>query len=162
MSPLYDPKERVMRFEQVKDVLHHVIDFHAALAADYRMLAKQVGDERARLLLLYLAEHESRMSRGLVRYTEGNAHNVLDTWLQNAPDLKEPHLLKDLRSGLCCTTIEEVSAAAEKIHETLGQMYRQLADASTIADERELFEALAKFQNAETRRLVRNTSRMDM
>lgn len=145
-----------MRFEQVKDVLHHVIDFHAVLAADYRTLAKQAHDERVRLLLQYLADHESRMSRGLVRYTEGNAYNVLDTWLQNAPDLREPHVLEDLRGRLCCTTVEEVSAAAVKIHETLGQMYRQLAD------ERELFDALAKFQNAETRRLVRNTSRMDM
>lgn len=150
-----------MRFEQVKDVLHHVIDFHGALASDYRRLANEAEDERVRLLLRYLAEHENKMRQGLTRYTEGEVHNVLDTWMQNTPNLEQPHVMEELRQCLACTTVEDIAATAERIHETLERLYRELVEASAIDEERELFQSLADFQNAETRRLARNTARMD-
>lgn len=150
-----------MRFEQVKDVLHHVIDFHKALASDYRKLANEAEDERVRLLLRYLADHENGMRQGLTRYIEGDDRNVLDTWIQNTPDLEQPHVLEELRGRLSVTTVEEIAAAAERIHATLEKLYRELVEASEIDEERELFQSLADFQNAETRRLVRNTARMD-
>jgi len=150
-----------MRFEQVKDVLHHVIDFHKALASDYRKLAGEAEDERVRLLLRYLADHENKMRQGLTRYTEGDDRNVLDTWMQNTPDLEQPHVLADLRGCLAGTTVEDIADTAERIHATLEKLYRELVEASEIDEERELFQSLADFQNAETRRLVRNTARMD-
>ena len=63
---------------------------------------------------------------------------------------------------MCCTSVEEVLELAEKIHDTLTDMYRTLASHAAIADERLLFESLADRQLAENRRLSRDAARLDM
>lgn len=151
-----------MRFEQVKNVLDHVVAYHRELALEYRKLAKQTRDPRVSMLLLYLADHEIQVRKGIEGYAAGDDRTVLDTWLQNAPDLKHPHLLEELKDCLCCTSVDEILEIAEKIHQTLGHMYRSLARETAISEEQELFESLAQYQEAEMRRMVRDTARLDI
>lgn len=75
-----------MRFEQVRDALDHVIEYHDELADEYRKLAKQAHDERVRMLLVYLAGHEDKLRQGLERYESGDHRSVLNPWMRNAPD----------------------------------------------------------------------------
>ncbi|CAN0196155.1 unnamed protein product [Chrysoparadoxa australica] len=102
------------------------------------------------------------MRTGLERYQSGAHRSVLNTWMQNAPDLGHPKILEELKGCLCCTSVEEVLELAEKIHDTLTDMYRTLASHAAIADERLLFESLADRQLAENRRLSRDAARLDM
>lgn len=150
-----------MRFEQVKDVLEHVIDYHSELADEYHKLLEQAPDERTRMLLGYLADHEQQMRKGLEGYRSGDHRSVLNTWMQNTPDLGHPEALQEFRGRLCCTSVDEVLDLAERIHDTLGEMYRALATGAVIADERELFESLAERQVTEKKRLSRDVARLD-
>lgn len=152
-----------MRFQQVKDVLDHVIVYHRELAAEYRTLVPTVRDERVGMLLGYLADHEDQQRIGLERYDESDEHrSVLDTWLQNAPDLGHIKKLEELKGCASCTSMDDVMEQARKIHETLGDMYRTLAVSDAIGDEYDLFNSLAEFELVENRRLSRQAGRMDI
>jgi hypothetical protein len=152
-----------MRFQQVRDVLDHVIIYHSELAAEYRKLAPAVQDERVGKLLGYLADHEDQQRVGLERYDESDEHrSVLDTWLQNAPDLRHIKKLEELKGCACCTSMDDVMSLAGKIHETLGDMYRTLAVSAAIGDEYDLFNSLAEFQLVENRRLSRDAGTLEM
>ncbi|WP_043768277.1 ferritin family protein [Algiphilus aromaticivorans] len=150
-----------MQFEQVKDVLNHVIDYHQQLSTEYGKLADEAHDPRVRMLLTYLADHEDKLRSGLEGYKTGDHSSVLNTWMQNAPDLKHPHTLDDLKGCICCATFDEVLDLAGRIHATLTDMYRSLASQAAIADEGRLFESLADRQSAENKRLSRDAARLE-
>ncbi|MBY8966649.1 hypothetical protein [Algiphilus sp.] len=150
-----------MRFEQVKDVLNHVIAFHCDVACDYADMAAQTEDVRLKMLLAYLQEHVRSARKGLEGYIHGDAQPVLNTWLQNAPALEHPQLLDALRKDLDVASVDTVASVAEKIQETLGDMFRTLAAQADTDGVRELFSALAAFQAAEVRRLARDTARFN-
>lgn len=150
-----------MQFEQVKDVLNHVIAYHNELSSEYAKLAEQAHDTRVQMLLNYLAEHEEKLRAGLEGYQSGDHRSVLDTWMQNAPNIGHPKVLEELKGCLCCATFDEVRDLARRIHDTLADMYRSLASQAAIADERQLFESLADRQNAENRRLSRDAARLE-
>lgn len=150
-----------MRFEQVKDVLTHVIAFHDDVASDYADMAQQTENPRLKMLLAYLESHIRDSMKGLDGYLQGDSKQVLNTWLQNVPELEHPQLLEHLRDRLNVASIDEVADTAEKIQETLGEMFWLLSEQAVIPSERELFASLAYFQNAEVRRLARDTARFD-
>lgn len=150
-----------MRFEQVREVLEHVTGFHRELAGEYRRLLGEAHDQRVHMLLAYLADHEDKMAAGLQRY-EAEPHGaVLDTWMENAPDLSHPEDLEALKRSVDCVSTEQALIVAERIHQTLIEMYRALARQAAMAEERELFESLASGQEAEARRLSRDAARLE-
>lgn len=150
-----------MRFEQVKDVLQHVIDFHKNTANDYATMAEQADKPRVKMLLGYLEDHVGDSIKGLDGYLHGDAQKVLNTWLQNVPEMEYPQVLENLRDRLSVASVEEVASTAEKIQETLADMFWLLSEQAAIDSERELFASLAYFQNAELRRLARDTARFE-
>lgn len=150
-----------MRFEQVRDVLDHVIAFHQSVAEDYAAMASQTDNPRLKMLLGYLEDHVRRSIKGLDAYLHGDAHKVLNTWLQNVPDVEHPQVLETLRDRLNTASVEDVAETAEKIQETLGDMFSLLSEQAAIEGERELFASLAHYQNAEVRRLARDTARFE-
>lgn len=150
-----------MRFEQVKDVLQHVIGFHQSIANDYAAMAEQTDNPRVKMLLGYLEDHLRGSIKGLDAYLHGDAQNVLNTWLQHVPEMEYPQLLETLRDQLSVASVEDVASTAEKIQETLADMFWLLSEQAAIDSERELFASLAYFQNAEVRRLARDTARFE-
>ena len=152
-----------MRFHQVREVVSWAVDFHAQLAKQYAALAKQSEDERVRMALDYLAEHERKMQRGLGSYlaSDSEHRNVLDTWFSDATELPHPDVLTRLCGCMACTTIDNVLASALTIHKTLEEMYRHRAEDAAIGDEEAFFIALAKGHESEVRRLVRDMARLE-
>lgn len=150
-----------MQFEQVKEVLNHVIGYHNELSAEYQKLAEETHDARVRMLLAYLAEHEEKLRIGLEGYESGDHRSVLNTWMQNAPNIGHPRILEELKGCLCCETFDEVLDLAGRIHSTLTDMYQSLASQAATADERRLFESLADRQRAENKRLSRDAARLE-
>lgn len=152
-----------MRFHQVREVVRWALDFHTQLAHQYAALGPACKDERVRMALAYLAEHEREMARGLSGYMDSDSEhrNVLDTWFSDQAEMPHPEVL--MRLGECaeCTTMESVLSTALTIHKTLEDMYRHRAENAAIADEQGFFNALAGGHAAEVRRLVRDVARLE-
>jgi hypothetical protein len=151
-----------MRIHQVREVVSWAVDFHEKLAKRYAALAKASQDERVRMALAYLADHDRAMLRGLARYLAAdNEHRkVLDTWYTDFAELPHPEVLDCLCGCMQFERVDDVLATALTIHRMLEDMYRQRACAAAIADEEALFTALAAGHNAEVRRIVRDMARL--
>lgn len=152
-----------MRFHQVREIVSWAVDFHEQLAQQYAALAKKTEDERVRMALTYLAEHEHRMQGGLARYLAADSEhrNVLDTWFSDLTELPHSDVVTRLCADMACTTVDGVLATALTIHKTLEDMYRHRAEEAAIAAEQAFFTALANGHEAEVRRLVRDMARLE-
>ncbi len=150
-----------MKLEQTKDIIQWCAGFHDSLAHQYETLSRSATEPRLKMMLDYLAQHEHEMHAGLKRFLGTAEPSVLNTWFRQVPELPQPDALEAMRSCLCCATVEDAENAALEFHEKLQAMYQQLADLSEAAELRELFESLAKGQEAELRRMVRDTARLD-
>lgn len=152
-----------MRFHRVREVIDWAVQTHGRLATEYRAQAKACNDERVRMALLYLADHEHAMQAALARYLadDGDHRNALDTWFSDSAEFPHPEVVDGLCRTPCGRSVDEVLATALTIHRTLADMYRQRADTAPIEDERALFAALVAGHEAEVRRLVRDMARLD-
>lgn len=152
-----------MRFHQVRDIVNWAADFHARLAQQYTTEAKSSDDERVRMALTYLAQHEHNMQAGLARYLAPDNHhrNVLDTWYSDLTELPQPDGLCILCDCISCTTVASALTKALETHETLEAMYRHRSRDSAIDAEKAFFASLAGGHEAEMRRMVRDMARLE-
>lgn len=152
-----------MRFHRVKEVLDWATALHAGLAARYRTLAHGMAEERLRMALLYLAEHEHEMQAALARYLANyDAHrNVLDTWFSDTAEFpRAEEIEQGIQVGPGTTTADLLDAALN-IHHALEDLYRTRRDTAPIDDERELFAALVSLHETESHRLARDMARLE-
>lgn len=152
-----------MRFHRVREVIEWAVQTHDGLAHEYERLGCECVDERTRMALRYLSDHERQMQAALARYlAEGSEHrNVLETWFDDTAEFPHPTLVARLCDAVGDKAVEDLLANALAIHKTMEDLYRQRAETAPIGDERDFFTALAASHEAETRRLVRDMSRLD-
>lgn len=150
-----------MKVQTVRDVVSWSANYHATLESQYLGLAAKAFDERICMLLEYLASHEHQIEVGLRRYLDTAPPGLLSTWSRSGPSLPQPTLLEELKSCLCCTSVEAITELAVRIHTTLGGMYSELVELAELENQRELLTALCDYEEAETRRMVRDTGRFE-
>ena len=152
-----------MRFHQVREIIEWAVRTHDELAHEYERVSKQCLNERTRMALRYLADHERQMHTALARYlADGSEHrNVLETWFDDTTEFPQPTVVARLCDAVSDKTVEDLLANALAIHKTMEDLYRHRAETAPIGDERDFFAALAASHEAETRRLVRDMSRLD-
>ncbi len=152
-----------MRFHRVRELIEWAVRTHAELARQYEQSSCECVDERARMALRYLAEHERQMHTALSRYlADGKEHrNVLETWFDDTTEFPQPSVVARLCDAVGDKAVEDLLANALAIHKTMEDLYRHRAETAPIGDERDFFAALAASHEAETRRLVRDMSRLD-
>ena len=152
-----------MRFHQIREIIEWAVQTHAGLAHAYEQLCKQCGDERSRMALRYLADHEHQMQAELARYLADDSEhlNLLETWFDDPTEFPHPTVVSRLCDAVGDKAMEDLLANALAIHKTMEDFYRHRAETTAIGDERDFFAALAASHEAETRRLVRDMSRLD-
>ena len=152
-----------MRFHQIRELVSWAADYHARLASTYTDLAGGKVEERVRMALRYLAEHEKGMQASLEQYLdEGSEHRgVLDTWFDDPVDFPHAPVLNRLVEGIPCEDMQSVLATALSTHRTLQDLYAQRAEHAVSTAEREFFDALTKGHEGEVRRLSRDMQRLE-
>lgn len=152
-----------MRFHQVRELVRWAADFHARMAQQYDAQAAGGVDERVRMSLGYLAEHERKMQADLAGYlTDGSDHRgVLDTWFDDPTDFPHLPMLDRLLEGMESASVQDVLTSALTTHKTLQDLYRHRADRASIEEERDFFASLAAGHEGEVRRLARDMQRLE-
>jgi hypothetical protein len=150
-----------MRFQRIRDVLDWTRTFHDTLANDYDGLAKGHEKERVGMLLQYLAEHERALSAALQHYEEDAAASLLNTWYDQAPEVKLPPDLDSLCDTLEKIDTESVLALALVFHDLLIDMYQTFAAKAPTAAARSLFDSLVSQETKEKMRTVRDALRLE-
>ena len=149
-----------MRIEAIGDVVHWARQHHGKLSALLRSAGERsADDERARLLLAYLSEHEEKLS-GLLEHVEhsGDAkalHTYCYDFLDAAPF--EPHPAADAPwTGLDPV---EIVARIEHEHAQLVALYRHLRRQVDGVAAQELLDELIELERHEAMRIAQGANR---
>ncbi|MCC2617780.1 hypothetical protein LJ739_16130 [Aestuariibacter halophilus] len=140
-------------FSDVKALLKHNQQFHAHNAEFYTSLARQVIDERVKMLLSSLVRHEVELSRELEVYLQQAPQSILNTYFQydheqNTDDLYRTELAPSHLNS------EEVEKLAHRLDDYLCMLYQEMIAAAGNPAVQELFDNLHQHMQLEKRRLT--------
>jgi rubrerythrin len=124
-------------------------------------LAAGASRERAALLLKYLSEHQQVLADSLGQYAEDAADEFLAVWSDQCPELEMPDSVNQLHNKLSGKDTDEIVRSAIEFHDQLIDMYKLLEDKATNPSVKALFEALAKMEQKEEMRTVRDAQRLE-
>lgn len=145
-----------MAFEQTRDVLEHVREFHQKLSVFYDGLKGTTTKERARILLDYMSRHEDYLDDCLAQYEEQVSDNVLDTFFKYESECTGPMASAkfEIKPDM---DVDDVIAIAMHFDACLVSFYREMAQRALSEKVREVFQNLLKMEESEQLRLSKET-----
>lgn len=148
-----------MPVETMKDILHWTADFHQQLSKRLQRGAKETKDERAHLLLDYLAEHEKHLSEALRRLEADGISSALNSWYN---DYLDQHPLTRLNNGKLSFAEMNSSDILNEIiaiNQQVLDLYRGLAARATTSEAKELFQNLLNLEQHEAMQMTQSANR---
>lgn len=143
------------------DLIEWTRKLHGTLAQCLAHCASRHKDERASLLLDYLASHETEMEKMVSAFERQAdpkaAHTYVYDYLPHNPITT--HLACD--DHYAKLDGDAIRTEVFDFHEQIISLYRTLVGKAEIREVAELMQALLDMEEHETKRLVRQVERMD-
>ena len=150
-----------MEIRTYRDMIEWTRDLHGRLAKCLDHAASHHSDERASMLLQYLAAHEYDIERMVDAFERqaapGASHTRLYDYLPH--NSITTHLVCDDYYGKL--DANAICAEVFDFHEQIISLYRSLIGKAEIPEAVELMRSLLEMEEHEAKRLVRQTERMD-
>jgi hypothetical protein len=143
------------------DLIEWTRGLHGRLARCLAHCASLHDDERASLLLQYLASHEVDMERMVAAFERQADPKAARTYVYD----HIPH--NPVTTHLVCDDhyarlgADAISAEVFDFHEQIISLYQTLIGKAEIPEAVELMQSLLDMEEHETKRLVRQVERMD-
>jgi len=148
-----------MQIETLKDVLHWTKEFHHHLSQCLSHCADKNADERAKMILSYLSDHENILAKVVAGFEASGDENALNTWcteyIEHHPITQHVHCDAPF-SELDVVRILEV---INDQHQQVIELYRYLASRADIPSARELLENLKNLEEHEMMRVIQSANR---
>jgi len=147
-----------MHIETLKNVLHWTKEFHQHLSQCLANGADKNTDERARMILDYLADHEQRLTKVINGFKISGDDPILNTWcyeyLNKQPIVQCVH---------CDTPFSELNAVQimdviVEQHQQVIELYRYLAARAVIPSVQEMMNSLKSLEEHEMKRMVQSAN----
>ena len=145
----------IKTFGELIDVVRQL---HENLALCLVQGASQHKEERARMLLNYLAAHEVEIQRVISEFERSSSTQALNTYvpylyaaLEQAPS--QPH--KDDHASYASLSIDDISGEIFDFHDQVIEFYRHLSNEAQIPEAKELIESLLEFEHHEAMCMAR-------
>lgn len=143
-----------MRFKTVKDVVEHARQLHKQIAGFYKQLSNRQHQERIKMLLDYLARHETNLEKMLASFEKDRSQKIWDEWFQFTTDDTLPQTLKGAAVH-ADMDVDEIISLALQLDDYFINLYRDMAQNASSAAVKEIFENLLAFEQQEKNRTVR-------
>jgi len=143
------------RYKKAIDFIEFVRSLHTDFKNYFEKIIDEINQEKIRMVLGYLAEHENRMVETLNYYKEGLGKGIEDTWYQfiDLPD--KPSCLKNLTFDKDMS-MDDVLELVSKVDNCLINLYKKLSEISVSEETQKVFENLAELEKNELRRIIHN------
>lgn len=149
-----------MRFQQLKEILEHLIESRSAMSQLYRRMASQADSPRAKMLLEYMVIHEKEVVDKLTNYLEDAPSRVLDTWFENVQG--EDFVGRCQKVELPATmTEQDVLGVALELENSLLDLLHDALEVASTPDVKSAIESLLQAERIRQQRFVHSTMRMD-
>lgn len=150
-----------MQVKTFLDLIEWTRSLHTKLAACLAHCASLHDDERASLLLGYLASHEGEIEKMVVAFEEQAdpkaAHTYIYDYMPHNP--VSTHLVCD--DHYAKLDADAISAEVFDFHEQIISLYRTLIAKAEIPEAAALMQDLLDMEEHEVKRLVQQTQRMN-
>lgn len=150
-----------MQIETLHDVLRWTQEFHRQLAVCLVHCEKRSESERVRLLLKYLAEHETKLADVVERFDTSASLGVLNTWvceyIERYPIVKHT----GCEQGFTGMGTAEIIKALEHQHAQVIGLYRHLQSRVGTPSAQELLESLVSLEEHEAFRMNHGANRLE-
>ena len=143
------------RYKRAIDFIMFVRNLHSDFKNYFEKILDNQNQEKIKMILGYLAEHESKMVQTLNEYVKGLAKSIEETWYQFIELPKKPTCLKNL-SFKGDMSIDSVLELISKMDNCLINLYKKLSEISVTDETRKIFQNLADLEKNELRRVVHN------
>jgi hypothetical protein len=142
-------------YKTTRELLEHFAEFYRSLSDFYETLENRADETQLKLLLDYLSDQSKRLEESINKCQKEVSPKNLDTWFQYAVEINE--LDRDTMPQIDRnTSVSEVFAETNKMHDKLANVYRTMSDRSTSAIAVKLFEQLGDYVLEEKKKLVRD------
>lgn len=143
-----------MAIETIKDILDWGRRLHEELAQIYQNSSAESEDERTRLLLSYIADHEQKLADIIANYEKHDTTGKIDSWMRDYLD-KNP-FMAGMREVVKFNPMDgdEILKATINAHQQMIKMYRDLAQNAKAERLESLFENIANMEANELMRMV--------
>ncbi len=145
-----------MRFKTVNEILDWTADFHGRLAVLFDDAAEEHERQRIRMLLDYIADHETRVRYSLENFEVDGADRLLATWFDKAPEIELPEIPENLSALLEAGRIDAIVEYVVAFHNQMIDIYTNLRDQANNESIEAVFDSLAEIEHNEKIKLVRD------
>lgn len=150
-----------MTVETIKDVLDLTRRLHINLACALKRASEETRQERLRMLLDYLYEHESELGR-VIALSEKDAHqSALHTWCAEYIDKQPftPEAVENIDYSTMSTAA--VMQSILTIHEQIIDLYRYLSTRAVVTTAEEFLNFILTLEQHEAMRMVRDIEKLE-
>ncbi|MBU3068792.1 ATPase [Aestuariicella sp. G3-2] len=148
-----------MQIETLRDVLVWTRKFHQKLSELLSESVDKHSDERTRMVLEYLADHEKSLGKVISGFEKSGDEDALNTWFNEYVN-KSPMLQKMYSNtpfdDLDSTQIMDIVVEQ---HQQAIELYRYLVKRADIDSAREMLESLLSLEEHEIMRMTQSTNR---
>lgn len=150
-----------MSVETVFDVMELTRGIHRQLAENLDRCFPLEGQERVRMLMAYLSDHEARLDKVLKQVEEDTASGTLHTWMRDYLDSYPA--LKHLTLNIDCDvdSADDLLGKVLDLHEKLIGLYQYLAERTPVEAVREHLQSLMALEQHEAMRMARDGGRLN-
>ncbi len=141
-------------FETAQDVLHNARELHHVAGKLYRQLRDGSRDERSRMLLGYMSEHERKMEDSLITYEQHASRPVLETWMQYTLEDSPQDFISNLNTSFNMTPTE-IAELGQRVDDYLVDLFEEVTDTASSIELKEVFQNLIDMEHEEKHNLTR-------
>lgn len=143
-----------MAYQTIRDLVTHVRSLHGRLRNRVRNARQRENDERARLLLEFIDEHEASLERAIESTEQRGGDTVLETWLQFEPNTEVERAMKRLEEESALSRDEMVTLVLET-ENALVRLYDLLRGTNSSFTVQSFFTSLLEMEDSAVRKSAR-------
>lgn len=148
-----------MNIERCEDLIDWTRQTHERLARCMTEGADERSDSLAKMLLVYVADHERTLTTTITRIKENADSSALHTRLHNAVDHDALKLNLD-GEAYAQMSVDEISSEIFAVHNQIIDLYRSLENRPGLDRARELLGEMLQLEEHATMRLAQQVNRM--
>ncbi len=149
-----------MQIETLRDVLHWTRKFHTQLQECLARCSEVNEDERAKLLLVYLSDHENKLIRVLDGFEKTASVNALNTWCYEYVDKYPVQRHQNCTANFTDMSSAEISTEISNLHEQVIGLYRHILDRANSESSRELLSGLLNIETHTAMQATQSANRL--
>ncbi|MFQ5952817.1 MAG: hypothetical protein ACE5JK_05365 [Candidatus Omnitrophota bacterium] len=143
-----------MAFLQVKDILKRAVEFHKKLIDFYSKIENVSEKESVKLLVDYMARHESILKDELSKISTEQEQQLLNEWVKYDLELVACRCFESLKIDKN-SSVDDVIDAGLELNQCLIDYYHHMSEIAAMEDMKALFANLEVMEIAEKKKLAR-------